>query len=247
MKKEKSSNQIKKRAYLIFAVFLLALTLFFITYEVLLTNKEKRKNDYLQNSSENTEDSQYVINEEDGITYIDGTIIVNKSYSLPSSYVPENIVIINNYVKIVDYVKEAFEKLAADALSLGLNIYPSSGYRSYADQEKIYNNYIMQDGIEKADTYSARAGYSEHQTGLVIDVNTVDMTFDNTPESNWLKNNCYRYGFIIRYPEGKEDITGYMYEPWHIRYVGPSLAKTLYNNGNWLTIEEYYQITSKYK
>lgn len=102
------------------------------------------------------------------------------------------------------------------------------------------------DGKEKADTYSARAGYSEHQTGLAIDVNTVDMTFDNTDESNWLSNNCYKYGFVIRYPKDKESITGYMYEPWHIRYVGKDLASKLYNNGNPITFEEYYGIDSKY-
>ena len=103
------------------------------------------------------------------------------------------------------------------------------------------------DGKEKADTYSARAGYSEHQTGLAIDLNSIDMTFDNTDESNWLKDNCYKYGFIIRYPNDKEDITGYMYEPWHIRYVGKNLANVLYNNGDWITLEEYYGIDSKYE
>ena len=180
------------------------------------------------------------------ITYIDDVIIANKTYSLPSNYIPSNLVTINGYIRVVDYVKDAFDELKSDATSLGLNIYASSGYRSYSDQNYIYNNYVKMDGKEKADTYSARAGYSEHQTGLAIDVNTVDMTFDNTDESNWLSNNCYKYGFIIRYPKDKESITGYMYEPWHIRYVGKELASKLYNNGNPITLEEYYGIDSKY-
>lgn len=182
-----------------------------------------------------------------GITYIDGNIIANKTYSLPSNFAPNNLVSINGYIKVVDYVKTAFTELVSDSNSIGLNIYASSGYRSYSDQKYIYNNYVSWDGQVNADTYSARAGHSEHQTGLAIDVNTVDSSFDGTDESNWLKDNCHKYGFIIRYPKGKDNITGYMYEPWHIRYVGKDLASTLYNDGNWITMEEYYGIDSKYK
>ena len=181
-----------------------------------------------------------------GVTYIDDVIIANKTYSLPSNFVPNNLVTINGYIKVVDYVKEAYNVLKSDSSVLGLNIYASSGYRSYSDQKYIYDNYVRMDGMVKADTYSARAGYSEHQTGLAIDLNTVDMSFDGTSESNWLKDNCWKYGFIIRYPKDKENITGYMYEPWHIRYVGKELARVLYNNGSWLSLEEYYGIDSKY-
>ena len=181
-----------------------------------------------------------------GVTYIDNVIIANKTYSLPSNFVPNNLVTINGYIRIVDYVKDAYNELKSDSSVLGLNIYASSGYRSYSDQKYIYDNYVRIDGTEKADTYSARAGYSEHQTGLAIDLNTVDMSFDGTSESNWLKDNCWKYGFIIRYPKDKENITGYMYEPWHIRYVGKELARVLYNNGSWLSLEEYYGIDSKY-
>lgn len=188
----------------------------------------------------------YTIKNYYGITYINDTIIVNKTYSLPSNFAPNNLVTINGYIKVVDYVRDAFNELKSDATSLGLNIYASSGYRSYSDQNYIYNNYVKMDGQSNADTYSARAGYSEHQTGLAIDLNTVDSSFDGTNESNWLKDNCYKYGFIIRYPKGKDNITGYIYEPWHIRYVGKDLANKLYNNGEWLTFEEYYGIDSKY-
>lgn len=181
-----------------------------------------------------------------GVTYIDNVIIANKTYSLPNNFVPNNLVTINGYIKVVDYVKDAYNELKSDSSVLGLNIYASSSYRSYSDQKYIYDNYVRMDGMVKADTYSARAGYSEHQTGLAIDLNTVDMSFDGTSESNWLKDNCWKYGFIIRYPKDKENITGYMYEPWHIRYVGKELARVLYNNGSWLSLEEYYGIDSKY-
>ena len=189
----------------------------------------------------------YTLKKYYGITYIDNIIIANKTYSLPSNFVPNNLVSINGYIKVVDYVKKAFDELKSDANSIGLNIYASSGYRSYSNQNYIYNNYVKLDGKENADTYSARAGHSEHQTGLAIDLNSIDMTFDNTDESNWIKDNCYKYGFIIRYPKDKDYITGYMYEPWHIRYVGKELAPKLYNNGEWITIEEYYGIDSKYE
>lgn len=182
-----------------------------------------------------------------GITYIENIIIANKTYSLPSNFAPNNLVTINGYIKVVDYVKDAFNELKSDSTSIGLNIYASSGYRSYSDQNYIYNNYVSWDGQENADTYSARAGHSEHQTGLAIDVNTIDSSFEGTSESNWLKDNCYKYGFIIRYPKGKENITGYMYEPWHIRHVGKDLAAKLYNNGDWITLEEYFGIDSKYE
>lgn len=189
----------------------------------------------------------YTIKNYHGITYIDNIIVVNKTYGLPNNFAPNNLVTINGYIKVVDYVRDAFNNLKSTASDLGLNIYASSGYRSYSDQNYIYNNYVKMDGQSNADTYSARAGYSEHQTGLAIDLNTVDSSFEGTSESNWLKDNCYKYGFIIRYPKGKDDITGYMYEPWHIRYVGKEIATKLYNNGDWLTFEEYYGIDSKYK
>lgn len=189
----------------------------------------------------------YTIKNYYGVTYVDGVVIANKTYSLPSNFAPNNLVTINGYIKVVDYVKDAFLSLSSDAKAIGLNIYASSGYRSYSNQKYIYENYVSMDGKENADRYSARAGYSEHQTGLAIDVNTIDMTFDNTSENVWLRENAYKYGFIIRYPKGKEEITGYMYEPWHIRYVGKELSNKLYKDGSYITLEEYYGINSKYE
>ena len=120
----------------------------------------------------------------------------------------------------------------------------SSAFRSYDYQNTLYNNYVSWYGKEQADTFSARAGYSEHQTGLAIDVNTIDDSFAYTPEAVWLAQHAHEYGFIIRYPKGKESITGYQYEPWHIRYLGIETATAVYNSG--LTLEEYLGIDSYY-
>ena len=133
-----------------------------------------------------------------------------------------------------------------DAKNNNINLYIRSGFRSYNTQVSLYNNYVKRDGKAAADTYSARAGHSEHQTGLAADINSLDQSFINTKEGKWLNDNCYKYGFIIRYPKGKESITGYIYEPWHIRYVGTDISSKLYNNGNWITLEEYLGIDSKY-
>ena len=171
-----------------------------------------------------------------GATFVDGILIVNKTYELPADY-PTGALNPNALAQ--------FNKLTEDAAKLGLSIKCSSGYRSYKDQERIYNNYVAIDGIVKADTYSARPGHSEHQSGLAIDVNSIDYTFLNTPECDWLAKNAHKYGFIIRYPLGKEAYTGYSYEPWHIRYLGIDTATAVYNSG--LSLEEYLGITSAYK
>ena len=172
----------------------------------------------------------------DGVTYIDGVLIVNKTYSLPEEYGSG----------LTTNTTNAFNSMQKDASKEGLNLYISSGYRSYYTQKTLYNNYVARDGVANADTYSARAGHSEHQTGLAFDLNTIDESFANTKEGKWVSNNCYKYGLILRYPKGKENITGYIYESWHLRYVGVELATKLYNNGNWITLEEYYGIDSKY-
>ena len=108
------------------------------------------------------------------------------------------------------------------------------------------NHYVNRQGKQAADTFSARAGHSEHQTGLAFDLNNASDSFIGTKEAIWVNSNCYKYGFIIRYPKGKENITGYKYESWHLRYVGVDLATKLYNNGNWITLEEHFNLTSSY-
>ena len=172
-----------------------------------------------------------------GVTYIDGVLIANKTYSLPSSY----------GTGLTSETRNAFNKMQADAKALGLNLWLSSGFRSYNDQKSIYNNYVARDGQAAADTYSARPGYSEHQTGLAFDLNTISDAFADTPEGKWVAENCHKYGLILRYPKGKDSITGYKYESWHLRYLGGDLPSKLYNNGDWITLEEYFGIDSKYK
>ncbi len=170
----------------------------------------------------------------DGCTYIDGILVANKSYGLPADYNPG----------LEDYVREAFETMQSYAYDDGVTLYIGSEYRSYDYQVSIYNNYVDSYGWELADTFSARPGYSEHQTGLTIDCNTIDDAFGDTEEAVWLAEHCAEYGFIIRFPEGKEDITGYKYEPWHIRYVGVEVAQEITDLG--ITLEEYLGIDSVY-
>ena len=206
-------------------------------------NSTKLNNAPINNSEyENLNDGEYIttkgytIKKINGVSYIDDILIVNKTYSLPSSFGGE----------LTSEVMKAFNLMNVDAKALGLNLWIQSGYRSYSRQESIYNSYVLNDGQLNADTYSARPGHSEHQTGLAFDLNSIDDSFTYTNEGIWVNNNCYRYGFIIRYPKGKENITGYMHESWHLRYVGTELASKLYNNGDWITLEEYYGITSSY-
>lgn len=214
------------------------------TKEFKLIVKEKViiKNNTTTNNSNvtktiGTSSKGYKIEQKNGIYYVNGILIANKTYSLPSSYNPGTL--LNSFMT-------NYNKMKNDALNEGINLKIRSGFRSYNTQSSLYNNYVKRDGKTAADTYSARAGHSEHQTGLAADINSLEQSFINTKEGKWLNDNCYKYGFIIRYPKGKESITGYMYEPWHIRYVGVDIATILYNNGNWLSLEEYLGITSKY-
>lgn len=173
--------------------------------------------------------------EEPEITYINGILIANKTYALPSTYNPG----------ADPTAKAALNEMFAAAKKDGLNLFICSGFRSYSTQKTLYNNYVARDGKAEADRYSARPGHSEHQTGLGFDINKANSSFEGTPEALWLAANCHKYGFIIRYPQGKEHITGYIYEPWHVRYLGVDTATAVYNSG--LCLEEYLGITSVYK
>ena len=178
----------------------------------------------------------YSIVVENGVTYIDGVLMVNKTYSLPSSY--------GN--GLTDEVSKKKKKMKNAAAKDGITLSIISGYRSYSRQDTIYHNYVQRDGKSEADTYSARPGHSEHQSGLAFDLNSLESSFANTKEGKWLNEHAYQYGFILRYPKGKTNETGYVYEPWHFRYVGEELAKKLYNDGNWITLEAYFGVTSQY-
>lgn len=173
-------------------------------------------------------------------------ILVNKYNYLTEDYIPENLEPIDiayarSGMQLVREAKEAFETLSEDAKKEGKNIIAMSSYRSYDYQVNLYDNYVATDGKEAADTYSARAGYSEHQTGLAVDVYNKVLpytSFEETEEFNWMQENAYKYGFILRFPKDKVNITGYQYESWHYRYVGKEAAKYIHNHD--LTLEEYY-------
>lgn len=173
------------------------------------------------------------------------TVLVNKFNNLPSDYVPSDLVKISaeNSAREL-YLKkdaaEAFEKLCNDAKAQGYTIKAYSTYRSYNTQLNTYNGYVKSDGQTNADTYSAKAGFSEHQTGLAADVQGSTGAynqFSSTKEYKYVQDNSYKYGFIIRYPEGKQSITGYMAEAWHLRYVGVDIATRIHNEK--ITYDEY--------
>lgn len=172
--------------------------------------------------------------------------LVNKYNYLREDFVPNNLVELETpYARegiyLVKSAKDKFYELVKKASEEGLTIRAISAYRGYTYQKRLYNKYVENDGVTKADTYSARPGFSDHQTGLVVDVdNTINSfeAFTNTKEYQWMLANSYKYGFILRYPEGKEAITGYQFESWHYRFVGVKLAKKIKASN--LTFDEYF-------
>lgn len=173
-------------------------------------------------------------------------ILVNKYTSLPEKYAPSDVVEMSNWYSypgnsIRKDVYNAFIEMFNTAKEEGLTLIVNSSYRTYEVQKEIYDDYESNRGQEYADQYAARPDYSEHQTGLSVDIFSPGSnmeTFESTDEFKWLSENSYKYGFILRYPKDKEDITGYNYEAWHYRYVGKDLAKKVYDSG--LTYDEYY-------
>ena len=190
-------------------------------------------------------DNPYYTNTKPADNLNTNLLLVNKYNYLTEDYVPSNLENISTTyarsgMQLVKEAKEAFETLSENAKKEGMNVIAMSSYRSYDYQVNLYNNYVAQDGKEAADKYSARPGYSEHQTGLAVDVYNLDLpytSFEETEEFTWMQKNAYKYGFILRFPKDKVDITGYQYESWHYRYVGKKVAKEIKDNN--LTLEEY--------
>ena len=171
-------------------------------------------------------------------------VIVNKYYKLDKDYEPEDLTVINSKFasgtqKLRKEAADKFEEMASDMLKENLKIYAGSTYRSYSYQEGLYNRYVKKDGFKEAETYSARAGYSEHQLGLAVDIVNGKWNYlsEGDKEYTWLINNSYKYGFILRYPHESEYITGYVFEDWHFRYLGIDLATKVYESK--LTYDEY--------
>ncbi|WP_042476984.1 D-alanyl-D-alanine carboxypeptidase family protein [Bacillus ndiopicus] len=167
-------------------------------------------------------------------TYVKGILVANKQYPLPKTYNPGES----------PESKAALGKMLAGAKEAGFDLTAFSGFRSYEYQTTLYTNYVNRDGKKAADRYSARPGYSEHQTGLAYDIGEkgrenlwLTSEFGETTAGKWLHQHAHEYGFILRYPQGKENITGYMYESWHFRYVGLEIAKAVYEANT--TLEEY--------
>lgn len=202
---------------------------------------------YMETINKNIEqDNTYIINNPESTL-----VLVNKQRKLPENFVPSQLITPNvnfsnegakekNQMKAVAAL--ALEKLFISAEENGHILYAVSGYRSFKRQKSIYNNFVSKSGKEKAETFSARPGTSEHQTGLAMDISVESQSFlltekfGETPEGIWVKNNAHRFGFILRYPKEKVDITGYIYEPWHIRYIGINHASYLFKNN--LVLEE---------
>lgn len=175
-------------------------------------------------------------------------VLVNKYNKLPDNYKPQLEEIPSSLLApgvgkqyLRKEAKEAFEKMHNDAKKLGLNITVYGTYRSIQTQHDIWNRKVKSGRtVEDVDRLNSRGGHSEHHTGLAVDVIKNDYTMESSKEFEWYKTNAHKYGFIIRYPKGKENITGYSYEPWHLRYLGPELATAVYESG--LSYEEYYAI-----
>lgn len=186
------------------------------------------------------------------------TVLVNKEYPMPKDYVPQDLTIPNvsySYSGIYEksYMRSvaasAIEKMFAEAKKKEkFELKVVSAYRSYSRQKAIYENNVNMRGEEETMMVSAPPGCSEHQTGLAVDVSsdtvkyTLEESFALSPEGKWIAKNCHNFGFIIRYPKGKSNITGYSYEPWHLRYVGVNLATYIHKKK--ITLEEYYKTTT---
>ena len=183
-------------------------------------------------------------------------VLVNKQYYLSSDYTPDDLVkpkvnwvanINENWKLMRKEAANALEILVNEASKRGIQLYGESAFRSYEEQKNIYECVKGQKGLEYANKYCALPGYSEHQTGLCIDITNInyiddehDRALGQMEEGMWLKNNANIYGFILRYPEGKSDITGYNYEPWHFRYVGIEAAIEMHTND--LVLEQYLNL-----
>ncbi|WP_027965245.1 M15 family metallopeptidase [Halalkalibacillus halophilus] len=202
-------------------------------------------------TEEEDQDEPVLSYEEDLLDQSSITALVNKQYSLDEDYVPEDLVTIDvpnvlenpEINQLREEANDALTEMFADAEESGIILYARSGYRSYHTQEQLFTNSVEANGEEHAMQYSAQPGHSEHQTGLAMDVTSESVNyqltadFGETEEGTWVRENAHEFGYIIRYTEGDQDITGYNYEPWHLRYLGEEIATLVYESG--LTYEEF--------
>lgn len=174
------------------------------------------------------------------------TVLLNKYRGLPEDYVPDDLtsLSINKNYKLRAEAANAYEQLQSAALLDNVKVIPFSAYRSKAYQANLYTNYVKRDGKNAADTYSARPRHSEHELGLAIDIRSSSLSDNLTDDDyKWMLNNSYKYGFIVRYAKGTTPITGYIEEPWHLRFLGIDVATDVHNKG--ITFDEYYDLYLK--
>lgn len=238
-KQRRKINRKKSRTTTIILISIILPLIFFVCIKKINTNI-KSDEKYIESGIKD-EKTETVAN-----VYKNQILLVNKEKGLESEYKPGNLVNVNTKTnqKIL-MEKEAAEKLQEmfkAAENDGIELIPVSAYRTYEYQKNVFDQSVKSQGIEYTKRYVAVPGYSEHQTGLAIDVGSPEDTtltdnFENTDAFTWLQKNMHGYGFILRYPKGKENITGYKYEPWHIRYVGKDVAKKIQETG--LTLEEF--------
>lgn len=233
-------------------VIVLAIIALVVTGLVVIGKRVKTAEDIKENTAApqqaGFDKSQHPLDQAGSIWWI-----VNKSRSVGSAYAPDDLVIPNIPIRsgagtderrVSQKIAGPLEQLVAAAKQNGVNLLLASGYRSYGLQQTVYAQNVKQLGQAEADKVSARPGTSEHQTGLSLDIGAsnrkceIEVCFANTPEGQWIAQHAHEYGFIIRYLQGKEDKTGYSYEPWHLRYVGTELAAELKKTGQ--TMEEFF-------
>jgi len=196
----------------------------------------------------NVNRSQYSVNDPSSIW-----VVVNKGRVLPSDFIPADLAVPNVALRLPSSDPEmqlrktaatALEQMFSAANQQNVHLMLASGYRSYGEQVSVYSGFVGTQGVQSTDASSAKPGYSEHQLGLAADVEPTDRNcetdpcFAATPEGQWVAANSYKYGFIIRYPKDKQNLTGYEYEPWHLRFVGSALAMQLHGNGQ--TMEQFF-------
>ncbi|MBW3569449.1 M15 family metallopeptidase [Candidatus Parcubacteria bacterium] len=243
-----------KKLLLIVAILFLAGTIYFFLSGQKVNapdfSQDKAKQDSGDKSPPAFDKSQYSLTDPASLW-----VIVNKQRPVPTDYVPAELTTPDvrrdpsdsaEEQKIKSGVAKSIEAMFAAAQTAGYQLMFASGYRSADLQAVYYNGYVARDGQAAADKYSARPGTSEHQTGLAFDISRIDrkcyleVCFGETPEGKWLAQNAHEYGFTLRYKQGKENVTGYQYEPWHFRYVGRELAAKLHETGQ--TMEEFFEL-----
>lgn len=232
MKQTQKKVEFRKEriAFIVVAIVII----FVMIYNVLQNNQPNAQSSSTTSTTQNS-GLREPVRGDDGVYRIDGIIIVNKKYKLPETYTPGvNPEAQTKLKQMISEMKSHFNVVSDEFV----------GYRSFQTQSELYEKYVSENGREKADTFSARPGFSEHQTGLAFDL--VDMHGEllkavNYPEAaKWIADNAHRFGFIVRYLPTKEEITGYMSEEWHVRYLGADLAKQVYESNK--SLEEYFNI-----